>query len=94
MPLVSLLVCSGHETPGYFKLGSLLRSRACRWDACRGKWSLYADGALYLNDAGRRSCQPYRFDTFGSFSGIRINWSESTLFLIDDQAVSLGSPLQ
>lgn len=62
------------------------------------KLSLYADDAqLYLNDAGPSLLAALRiFDTFCSFSVIRINWSKSSFFPIDDWAVSWGSlsPLQ
>lgn len=50
--------------------------------------SLYPDDALlYLNDAGPSLSAALKlFDTFGTFSGIRINWSKSFLFPIDNKA--------
>lgn len=58
------------------------------------KLSLYVDDALlYLKDAGPSLLAALRiFDEFGLFSGIKINWSKSILFPVDDRAVSLGSP--
>lgn len=63
--------------------------------AVRGLWigrleeeiSLYADDALlYLNDAGPSLVAALEiFDKFGNFSGIRINWSKSVLFPLDNQ---------
>lgn len=61
------------------------------------KLSLHADDALlYLNDAGLSlSAALEIFDTFGSFFGIRINWSKSILFPIDRPIdLAPSSPLQ
>lgn len=51
--------------------------------------SLYADDALlYLNDAGPSLLAAVRiFDTFGGYSGIRINWAKSILFTLDERAI-------
>lgn len=72
--------------------------RGLRVGRLEEKLSLYADDALlYLNDPGPSlSAALTIFDMFGSFSGMRINWSKSILFLIDDQVINLApsSPLQ
>lgn len=59
------------------------------------KLSLYADDALlYLNDAGPSLLAVLQiFDRFGSFSGIKMNWSKSIFFPIDDRAAALGSSI-
>lgn len=51
------------------------------------KISLYADDTLlYLQDAGESlKAALVIFDTFGRFSGIRINWSKSIIFPLDPQ---------
>lgn len=58
------------------------------------KLSLYADDALlYLNYAGLSLLATLRiFDNFGNFSGIKINWSKSVLFPIDENAPRTAAP--
>lgn len=50
--------------------------------------SHYADDTLlYLQDAGESLEAALEiFDTFGRFSGIRMNWSKSNIFPLDHQA--------
>lgn len=62
--------------------------RGLRVGELEEKLSLYADDALlYLNDAGLSLSAALKlFDTFGTFSGLRINWSKSIIFPIEDGA--------
>lgn len=60
--------------------------------------SLYADDALlYLNDAGPSLLAALCiFDTFGRYSGIKINWAKSILFPLDEGAIhgAASTPLR
>lgn len=48
---------------------------------------------LYLNDAGPSLTAALElFDKFGTLSGIRINWSKSVLFSLDNQAPATTNP--
>lgn len=70
-----------------------LKVHGLRVGCLEEKLSLYVDAALlYLNNAGPFLFSALRiFHRFGSFSGIKMNWSKSILFSIDDQATALGS---
>lgn len=51
------------------------------------------DALLYLQDAGLSlSAALEIFNKFGSISGIRINWSKSILFPLDNQTPPMPSP--
>lgn len=63
------------------------RVRGLQVGSLKEKISLYADNTLlYLQDAGESLKAALEiFDTFGRFSGIRINWSKSIIFPLDPQ---------
>lgn len=56
--------------------------------------SLYADDTLlYLNDASDSLTAALRIiDEYGKFSGVKINWEKSNLFLLSNSAPPPSSP--
>lgn len=90
-------------SPGLFALAlqtlaiSVRESQAIRGlvlERLEERISLYADDALlYLNDVGPSLLAVLEaFEIFGRFSAVRINWSKSVNFPLDDQASALASP--
>lgn len=89
-------------SPGLFALAlqplaiSVRESQAIRGlvlGRLKERISLYADDALlYLNDVGPSLLAVLEtFEIFGRFSGVRINWSKSVIFPLEEQASALAT---
>lgn len=91
---VTLFICSGIGTPGYFNQ-AILQGQRLEGRALGGEAVLICERcpALFEWCGSVSHSDPL---TLGSFSGIRINLSKSILFPIDDRSIDLApsSPLQ